>query len=50
MTLLLLLWEPAGPGSLRVTPPGLGMSRTRHAGKCKGGPGDVVLRCIGLML
>lgn len=50
MTMLLPLWKPVGPGSLWVTPPGLGMSRTGHAGKCKGGCWDVVLRCIGLML
>lgn len=50
MTTLLPLSEPAGPGSLRVTPSGLGTSRTGHASRAQGGRRDAARQCISLVL
>lgn len=50
MTVLLPLWETAGPGSLLVTPPGLGTSRTGHASRARGGRRDAARQCISLVL
>lgn len=46
----MLLPEPRGLGSLWVTLPGLGTSRTGHAGRARGGCRVTARWCTGLML